>query len=177
VELPTSVDNLKIVLYPDPVLRKRCAPVTEFDQPLADLAQRMLSLMHQANGVGLAAPQVGVTIRMFVCNHLGDREHDTVWLNPVLSELEGAAEAEEGCLSIPGINVPKRRATKVVITGCDLEGNTVQTSATDLLARIWQHEADHLDGVLVIDDMSEMVELANRRVVRQLEADFNARHK
>ncbi len=175
--VPTSVEKLRIVLYPDPVLRKRCSAVTEFDQPLADLAQRMLSLMHEANGVGLAAPQVGVPIRMFVCNHLGDCEQDTVWVNPVLSDLEGVAEAEEGCLSIPGINVPKRRATKAVITACDLDGNSIQTTATDLLARIWQHEADHLDGVLVIDGMSEMVELANRRVVRQLEADFKARHR
>ena len=174
METPAPVEELRIVLYPDPVLRKRCKPVEDFDGQLEALAQRMLFLMHEARGLGLAAPQVGVPIRMFVSNFNGQPENDTVWVNPVLLDLEGAIEAEEGCLSIPGISVPKRRATNAGIEGYNLKGQPARDSTTELLARVWQHELDHLNGLLVIDCMSETVELANRRIIRQLETDYSA---
>lgn len=167
------VEKLRIVHYPDLALRKRCQPVEQFDDQLTGLVNRMLFLMHEGSGVGLAAPQVGVPIRMFVCNHTGEPENDAVWINPVLSELEGAAEAEEGCLSLPGVTVMKRRATSAVIEAQDLTGNPVRVQAEDLQARIWQHETAHLDGILIIDGMSETAELANRRTIRQLESDYS----
>ncbi|NOT02566.1 MAG: peptide deformylase [Phycisphaerales bacterium] len=172
MRLPQPVDKLRIVMYPAAVLRKRCAPIKGFDDGLAELAQRMIALMHEARGVGLAAPQVGVSHRLFVCNATGQPDDDTVWVNPVLSDLEGSVEADEGCLSIPGVNVPKRRAARARLRGFDVHGRPSEATATELLARIWQHESDHLNGVLVIDGMSEAAELANRRAIKQLEADY-----
>ena len=95
------IENLEILKYPDPRLRVSCPMVVDFDAGLADLTRRMLELMKQNNGVGLAGPQVGNRQRLFVCNHTGEPEDDLVVINPELSELEGWAEASEGCLSIP----------------------------------------------------------------------------
>lgn len=174
IAMPKPVEKLRVVLYPHPALRKRCKPVERFDGELSALADRMLTLMREGRGVGLAGPQVGVLLRLFVCNPTGEPGDAAVWVNPVLSDLEGSVEAEEGCLSLPNINVPKRRAQKAVIEGFDVHGNPKRAQASDLLARIWQHETDHLDGILIIDAMSEAAELANRRTIRQLEADFSA---
>lgn len=172
MRLPQPIDKLRIVLYPAAVLRKRCAPIRVFDDALVGLAQRMVALMHEARGVGLAAPQVGVPQRLFVCNPTGEPGDDAVWVNPELSDLEGAVESDEGCLSIPGVHVPKRRAARVRLRGCDVYGRPVEATGADLQARIWQHETDHLNGVLVIDGMSETAELTNRRTLRQLEIDY-----
>lgn len=172
MEKPQPIDQLPIVFYPDPVLRKKCLTVEVFDEEVAALAERMLFLLHQANGIGLAAPQVGIPIRLFVCNPTGEPGDDGVWVNPVLSDLRGAVEAEEGCLSLPGVTVLRRRAAHVVIEGCDPAGRPKRADGSDLLGRVWQHEADHLDGRLIIDAMSESAELANRRAIQQLEADY-----
>lgn len=175
MNLPDAIENLRIVLYPDPVLRLRAAPVESFDAELAALVARMTELLQQAQGVGLAAPQVGVSIRLFLCNSSGDETVEpTVWVNPVLSDMEDAEDNEEGCLSLPNVNIVKRRAKSAVITGYDLKGNSAREQGNGLLARVWQHESDHLDGRLIVDDMPEVVELANRRVLKQLEADYAA---
>jgi peptide deformylase len=142
IATPRPIEKLRIVLYPDPALRKKCKPVEQFDEELAALADRMLKLMRDAKGVGLAAPQVGVLLRMFVCNPTGEPGDDQVWFNPVLPNLEGMAEAEEGCLSLPNVNVPKRRAQRAVIEGYDAAGNPKRAEGSDLVARIWQHETD-----------------------------------
>lgn len=168
-------DKLPIVIYPDPGLRIRCAPVAKFDDALTMLVRRMIAVMHEAEGVGLAAPQVGVPIRLFVCNATGKPEDDRVFVNPVLSEFEGAATADEGCLSIPGVTVAVRRAERCVIAGVDALGQPISSSAGGLLARCWQHEVDHLDGRLIVDRMSEADAIANRKKMRELEAKFKRR--
>src|SRR3954466_10699983 len=99
------LEQLRIVLYPDPRLKKIALPVEHFDQPLKDLAARMFELMREAKGVGLAAPQVARGIRLFVMNHTGEPQDDRVYVNPILSDPDGEEEAEEGCLSIPGLHV------------------------------------------------------------------------
>lgn len=174
MKLVRPLAQLSILRYPDPVLRKRCLPIDQFDEQLAQLAARMIVLMHEAKGVGLAAPQVGLSVRLFVCNPTGESSDDVAWVNPVFKELTGAVEAEEGCLSIPGVNVPKRRAPRAVLEGQDLAGKPRRSDGVDLLARIWQHESDHLEGVLIIDGMSEVTEMANRRTLQQLAADYAA---
>lgn len=170
------VDTLPkaIVLYPDPQLRQKCAPIlpAEFDASLAGLARRMLELMKAHNGVGLAGPQVGVCRRIFVCNPSGEPGHDHVFVNPVLSELTGAVEGEEGCLSIPEVRVMVRRAKRCRLTAMDLQGRPVEADAEELLARIWQHETDHLDGRLIIDRMNAADKIANKKQISQLEADY-----
>ena len=161
--------KLSIITYPDPRLRKVAAPVEKFDEKLGEIARQMLDLMHQAKGIGLAAPQVGLGIRLFVWNTSGDRKDDHVCVNPVLGDLEGDVEAEEGCLSLPDVNVNIHRAQACSMRGLDIKGKPLSLSAMDLLARCWQHEVDHLDGRLIIDRMSEADKIANRRVLKQLE--------
>ena len=166
-----DVDNLRLVLYPDPVLQRVAAPVEEFGPELARLAERMLTIMREEKGLGLAAPQVGVSLRLFVCNLTGEPGDDHVFVNPRFLELRGAEEQEEGCLSLPGVTVTVRRATYAEIEAQDLSGRRFTRRGEGLEARVWQHEADHLDGRLIIDYMSAGDELANRRALRQLRRD------
>ena len=173
MDLPDPA-KLRIVSYPDPALRRQGAAVTEFGADLEKVAIRMLELMHEANGVGLAAPQVGVSARFFVCNPTGEPADDSVCINPRFTELSGAAEQEEGCLSIPGATVTVRRAGAAVMSAFDLEGKPFEVRGEDLLARIWQHENDHLDGRLIIDNMSPTDEISNRRILKQLRGEAKA---
>ena len=120
----------------------------EFDAALRRLADDMIRTMHEAPGVGLAAPQVGRPIRMFVFD-VGEGARALV--NPILRDEWGEQLAEEGCLSLPGLYFPVRRAERVWAEGFDLDGHPVTIEAEELLARVLQHETDHLDGVLFID--------------------------
>jgi peptide deformylase len=169
-----EVGKLRIVLYPDPVLRKHCAPVTEFGPALQELTLRMLELMHRDRGVGLAAPQVGLPLRLFVCNPTGKPEDDRAYVNPELRDLVGLVEGEEGCLSLPEVTVPMRRAQSAQLTAWDALGNAVQVAGVDLEARVWQHEYDHLDGRMIIDNMPTSAELANRRLLKELREKYRA---
>jgi len=175
VAIPKRLDKLTVVCYPDPVLKKRCRPVEEFGEQLSDLAHRMLALMHQGDGIGLAAPQVGILIRMFVYNVTGEPEDDGICINPTLSDAKGSHELEEGCLSLPGVEVPVRRATTISIRAQDVFGSQFEQTGSELLARVWQHETDHLDGRLIIDNMSEAAKIANRRAIKQLQDEYKPR--
>ena len=156
----------------------KCAPVETFDAALAAFVDRMLYLMKDANGVGLAAPQIGLAIRVFVCNPTGEPDGDLVCINPRFLKLDGAEETEEGCLSIPEVDVTMRRATFATLEAYDVHGHAFECSSEGLVARVWQHEADHLDGRLITDNMSATDEIANRRALKQLETDYatNPRH-
>ena len=167
-----DLNKLQIINYPNPLLKKVCAPVGEFGEGLQALVVRMFELMKEGKGVGLAAPQVGLLMRLFVCNHTGEPDDDFVCLNPRFAELSGAAEAEEGCLSIPGVNVTMRRATTAVIEALDVEGRPFTQTGVDLQARVWQHEADHLDGRLITDHMFTTDEITNRRALKQLKEEY-----
>jgi peptide deformylase len=162
--------KLRIITYPDPRLRKPCQPVTQFDETLAAVARRMIELMRGAKGVGLAAPQVGLSWQLFVCNVTGQEGDDLVCLNPRLTDLAGLVENEEGCLCLPDVTVTVRRNVEGVLHAQDLGGKRFQRRGAGLQARCWQHECDHLNGRLIIDYMSEADKIANRRVLRQLEA-------
>jgi peptide deformylase len=170
--MKSDLGRMRIIIYPDPRLRKACKPVEQFDKDLAALAERMIELMHEAKGVGLAAPQVGVLQRLFVCNTTGEPNDNRVFVNPTLTDLTGDVESEEGCLSIPDVTVPIRRANACVIEAQDLSGKRITFQAADLPARCWQHECDHLDGRLIIDRMSETDRIAQRRTLKQLESQF-----
>jgi len=176
-------EQLRIVHYPDPVLRAECPPLApeDLDQPdkleeLEALARRMGILLLQHEGVGLAAPQVGVSIRMFIVNADGEPGREKVYINPRFIELLGQAEADEGCLSLPGVTVPVRRATEVVIRAVGLDGRQFEETAEGLLARVWQHESDHIDGRLLLDHMSTESRMVNRRVVDELRAAWERTH-
>ena len=140
---------LDIRKFGDPVLKTRASPVESFDESLVRLTQDLLATMRDNEGVGLAATQVGRLKRVFVAA-IEDDEY--VVVNPVLTDISETTEtATEGCLSIPGIQVDVERPTAVTISGQDVSGKPLQIEASDLLARVLQHEVDHLDGVLILD--------------------------
>jgi len=136
----------------DPVLRQPAGPVEEFDDALRALAEDMIETMHEAPGVGLAAPQVGRSIRLIVYD-IGEGPASLV--NPTLSSQAGEQVGEEGCLSIPGLYFEVRRAMRVTAEGFDTRGRPVRIEAEELLARVLQHEVDHIDGMLFIDRLDE----------------------
>ena len=162
---------LQILHYPAPQLRRRAEPVGEIDASVQSVAARMIALMHEANGLGLAAPQVGLPWRMFVTNGQEESE-DRVYINPTLSVVNTELVLkEEGCLSIPGVNIELRRPQAVTVNAQDLAGQPFELSDDDVFARVWQHELDHLEGILIIDRMSPMDRLATRKILKELEAN------
>jgi peptide deformylase len=170
--------ELQIIKWPDPRLRKKSETVTTFDDALRETAERMLELMRQHKGVGLAAPQIGLNLRMFVANPTGEPGDDKVYVNPVLTDAEGGEEAEEGCLSLPDIHVKVTRPTaRLKMQAQDLSGQPFEQVADGFLTRIWQHETDHLNGVLIIDRMGPVAKLQNRKRLKELEDEYEARQK
>jgi peptide deformylase len=140
---------LDIRTFGDPVLKTRAAAVETFDDSLARLTEDMLATMRENDGVGLAANQVGRLRRVLVASV---EDEDYVIVNPILSDRSETTEkGQEGCLSIPGINVEVDRPTAVTVTGQDASGEPLRIEAQDMLARVLQHEVDHLDGVLILD--------------------------
>jgi peptide deformylase len=168
--------DLKIIHYPDPRLRKVSQPVTVFDDSLKALAARMLELMKEARGVGLAAPQVGQNVRLFVMNPSGEEGDTHFYVNPVLTDAEGEEEGEEGCLSLPNINAKVWRNKKLRMRAQDLDGHPIEEIADGYIARIWQHETDHLDGQMIIDRMGPVAKLAARRILRELQQKWDEAH-
>jgi peptide deformylase len=141
----------QVVKFGDPVLRSAASPVTEFDEQLAEQAERMIGLMRNAIGVGLAATQLGALRRMLVFQ-VGAEARPTVLVNPEIEwRSEDAATAEEGCLSIPGVIVDVERPLFIRARAVDVRGEPLMIEASGLEARVIQHEVDHLDGVLMLD--------------------------
>jgi peptide deformylase len=138
----------------DPVLRQPARDVTSFDPALRKLGDDMAETMFAADGVGLAGPQVGISSRVFVYA-LPEEEEVHLVANPELSEMEGSLTSDEGCLSIPGPFYPTARAERLTLSGYDVEGNPIRVEAEGLLARIFQHETDHLNGKLYIDRLDD----------------------
>jgi peptide deformylase len=142
------VSAYQIRVFGDPVLTQRASEVTDIDGKLARLAEDMVETMHEAHGLGLAAPQVGVQKRIFVYQ-MGESEPITI-INPTIVETRGEWEHEEGCLSIPGLYFPIVRPKEVHLKGFDIHGNEISIEADELEARCFQHELDHLDGRLLL---------------------------
>jgi peptide deformylase len=137
--------------FGDPVLKSEAAPVTDVDGKLVRLVDEMFQVMYEAPGIGLAAPQIGVQKQLFVYD-IGDGPVTLV--NPVIVESRGEWVYEEGCLSIPGLYVEMLRPKEVLLRAHDLDGNELEVEADELLARLLQHELDHLHGVLMFDRMT-----------------------
>lgn len=169
-------ENLQIIRWPDPRLKRASTPIERFDDRLRLLANRMLELMRESKGVGLAAPQVGLNLRLFVMNPTGQPQDDRVYVNPVLSEGDGEEEGEEGCLSLPGIYIQVLRLKTLRMQARDVEGNPIDQVESGYLARIWQHEVDHLNGTLLTDRMGAVAKLANRKKLKELEDEYRAAH-
>jgi peptide deformylase len=149
---------LEIRKYPDEVLKKKALPVENIDKDLQRLIDNMIETMYAAPGIGLAAPQVGVSKRLIVIDvSTKDERHPLIVLiNPEITEADSFIDSEEGCLSVPGYTSTIKRAGRVVVKGLDRNGKPVQVEGTGLFARALQHEIDHLDGVLFVDRMSSI---------------------
>ena len=153
-----------IRVFGDPVLTQRAAEVDDINGALVRLADDMLTTMYEAPGLGLAAPQVGVQKRLFVYD-AGDGP--AVLVNPVISESSGEWAYEEGCLSVPGLSWEIIRPKEIHLTGYDLDGNEVSFEADELLSRLFQHELDHLDGVLLLEHLDDDQRKAAKKALRE----------
>jgi peptide deformylase len=163
---------LKILHYPDPVLRRKGVPVTEFDDDLKQLAEDMAETMYAAPGIGLAAPQVGVSKRLVVidCAPKDEPPQLMVLVNPEIAEGEGECFEEEGCLSVPDFYAQVHHNRQVTIRYQDLGGKPHQLAADGLLAIACQHEIDHLNGILFVDHLSPLKRSMFRKKWQKLEA-------
>ncbi len=181
--------SLAIRIYPDPVLRQKATLVEGATDHVREVAARMIDLMQEARGIGLAAPQVGLSWRLFVAHvppsiveERGDEdepapegtqdttEHPVAFINPRLSDYSrDLVPWDEGCLSIPEITGHVRRPSCVTVTAMGLDGQEFSIAASGLLARCIQHEFDHLEGVLIIDKFTQLAKVKNRAAIRELE--------
>jgi peptide deformylase len=144
---------MQLITYPNPKLRVKCNPINDKNvktKHRLELARQMWDIMFEKGGVGLAAPQVGLCIRMFIWKNVGSCK--AIW-NPILSRISGNIKSIEGCLSLPGITVSKQRATSSVLQGQSFNGVQMYFTGDATITRVWQHEIDHLDGKLIIDNM------------------------
>lgn len=172
---PSDVDPaaLQIVFYPHEVLRQTAQPLIAVDDHVRAVAARMIQLMHEARGVGLAAPQVGLPWRLFVANPANEPGDDTVYINPDLTDPGPHTEPrDEGCLSLPGITAEVTRPTTITINALDADGQPFSLTSDDFPARVWQHELDHLDGILILDKMTRIDRMANKRAIQELESNI-----
>ena len=161
----------EIRLYGNPVLREMCRLVEGVDDGVRELIADLLETMYDADGIGLAAPQVDVPVRVFVYDVREEGPGPGALINPEIVSREGKTKEEEGCLSIPGLAELVERSERIVIRGLDAEGDPVEIEADGLLSRCLQHENDHLDGVLFIDHVSPLKrQMLQRKWVRMEES-------
>jgi peptide deformylase len=157
---------LSIRKYGDPLLRRRAQPVREVTEELRRLAEDMVDTMYDEAGIGLAAPQIGVSLRLMV---VGDERgrNPRALVNPVITDQGGSISAEEGCLSVPGVFADVARAEWVKVDAHDLDGNPVSIHARGFHARVFQHEMDHLDGILFIDRLDAVTRDRIKRRIKK----------
>lgn len=172
-----SADRLKVINYPHQVLRLKAPPIKRVDTLLKQIAERMIELMYEHHGVGLAATQVKLPLRLFVWDPKGDPASGqaTVYLNPTITRPRSNEEAEEGCLSIPGINANVIRAKTIHMNAYDIHGREIDADFSGFEARILQHETDHLDGVLFIDRLTPAQQREHAEALKILETEYDFR--
>ena len=172
--------EVELVYYPDPRLRDVAEAVDTVDDPLRALITQMFEIMYRARGIGLAGPQVGLGRRIVVANLAADskrKEDEQVFINPTIIESSGDVREEEGCLSLPGMVAQIQRAEVVLVRYRDLEGNEVQRPVEALEAKLFQHEIDHLDGILILDKMTPADKKQWAPLLKELEQDFQSKRK
>jgi peptide deformylase len=171
-----EIGNLQLVKYPHPALRYPCKPLRRVDGELRRMVGRMLEVMYECKGIGLAASQVAVPYRLFVLNITGDpvqKDEEYVFINPLIKGSGPRVEAEEGCLSFPEIFAPVVRPARVEITSYNLEGKQIILKADGLFARAVQHENDHLDGITLVERASPSALHALKEMLACLEVEYS----
>ena len=163
---------LRILHYPDPRLREHTAEIAEISRFLDEMAARMAELTQEAEGIGLAATQVGWPYRFVIVNTAGRPGEFEAFVNPVIIARSGKVIEEEGCLSMPGVFSKLRRAARVRVRAALPDGEEIEMEAEGLLARAWQHELDHLDGTLFVDRLGPARKIMIRNQLRDLERAY-----
>ena len=172
----TDYSTCTITQYPTPVLMDRAKPIEDINDDIRQLAERMVDIMVETKGVGLAGPQAGVSLRIFVVSIDGTKENARVYINPTI-EPEGKVVAnEEGCLSLPRIYGKIKRYAKCTISATDLDGNKFTEVGEGLLARAFQHEHDHLEGRMIKDRLGYAAKLRSKKLLEELEAEYEKTH-
>lgn len=171
------IGPLGLVEFPHPALLRRTRPLARVDAALRTAVERMFDIMYEAQGVGLAANQVALPYRLFIVNCSGARGEgeELVFVNPTLSRPRGTAVQEEGCLSLPGVRMDVRRPARVVVDAWSLDGEPIHLDLDGLLARVVQHEYDHLEGRLFTDRLPEAAALEVRRALESFREVFSGR--
>jgi len=164
----TDIEKCRITHYPAEVLANAAKPVEKVDDNIRQLVEKMKDVMLANKGIGLAAPQVGVPLRLFIISLDGKREGVRVYINPTVTPEGDLAEIEEGCLSVSGIYTKIRRCKKCSVTAADLDGNEFTEEADGLYARCLQHEYDHIEGITIADRMSSAAKIAHRKQLKKL---------
>ncbi len=166
-------DKCRITHYPNDVLAAPARPVEKINDDIRRLVEKMTEIMQERKGVGFAAPQAGVPLRLFIISLDGSKEKVRVYINPTVTpitdkETSSFDEHEEGCLSVPGIYTKIRRYSKCKVTATDLSGNVFSEEAEGLYARALQHEFDHIEGVTIVNRMLPIAKIAHRRQLKKL---------
>ncbi|MDH7599499.1 MAG: peptide deformylase [Sedimentisphaerales bacterium] len=164
-----DIPNCSIIHYPSKVLMCKAKPVAQIDQQIRRLVERMAEVMIGLKGIGLAAPQVGVPLRLFIVSLDCTREHMKVFVNPTIQCFGPLQSQEEGCLSVPGIYTHIPRYASCEVTATDLEGRQFTERAEGLYARCLQHEFDHIEGITIVQRMGCAGRIAHRRQLKRLE--------
>ncbi|MBX3474567.1 MAG: peptide deformylase [Planctomycetes bacterium] len=168
----------EILHYPDPILLKTAEPVTDFGPRLAQVIEDMFMTMYHARGVGLAAPQVGISRRMYVvnCGEGQPPETEIALINPEIVSVEGEQYSDEGCLSFPGLFAKKLRPAKVTMKAQDVKGNWFEVTGEGLLARAFVHELDHLNGKVFVNDLEPQEYIKLRKDLEQMKREYKREH-
>jgi peptide deformylase len=173
----TDYSRCTITQYPTPVLMDKAKPIEVINDDIRQLADRMIDIMVETKGVGLAGPQAGVNLRIFVVSTDGMKESAKVYINPTIKVEGTIVTNEEGCLSLPGLYGKINRYSRCTVTATDLDGNGFTEVGEDLLGRAFQHEYDHLEGRMIKDRLSQAAKFRARRRLKQLEADHEGNSK
>jgi peptide deformylase len=163
-----DIDKCRITHYPADVLAGQASPVEKIDDNIRRLVDKMIDIMIKNKGVGLAAPQIGVSLRLFIISLDGSRESVKVFVNPDVTPTGGLDSTEEGCLSVPNIYTKIRRYKKCKVTATGLDGKEFTEEAEGLFARALQHENDHINGVTIVSRMGQAAKIAHRRQLKKL---------
>ncbi len=174
------MSKLRIRIWPDPILKRRAEEIREIDGEIVELSNSMIETMYYAKGIGLAAPQVGVSKRLIVFDTEypeGDK-NPFILINPVIVKKEGEEIMEEGCLSLPGLRTEVKRAYRILVKGYDINGREIEIEAEGLNARVIQHEIDHLEGKVFIDRVNKVRrELLKKRYRELLRENFGGEYE
>ncbi len=163
-----DVEKCRMMHYPAEVLAKAASPVEKIDDNIRRLVEKMTDIMLKNKGIGLAAPQVGVPLRLFIISLDGKKETVKAYINPTVTPAGELDQMEEGCLSVPGVFTKVRRYKECTVTATDLDGNEFTEEAEGLLVRVLQHEYDHIQGMTIANRMGSTAKIAHRRQLKKL---------